>query len=329
MILVLTEKKEGKFLKLTRELLSEARRLKDHIKEEIAAFLPGPVATHEDQEQLGEWGADKIINAASPVLEKYDSENFVKLFQDCADKHSFSVVFLGSTTYGKELSGMISTSLKAGYAADCMSLSVENGKISAIRAVYSGKIHAAVSVITTPFIVSFRPNMCKVEELIPGKRAEIVSFDFQPVSSKKIKVIEMIKSQDQLADLSDSRIIISGGRGLKTPENFRLIEDLAKVMGGAVGASRMVVDAGWIEHQHQVGQTGKTVNPDLYIACGISGAVQHLAGMSSAKCIVAINNDPEASIFKVATYGIVGDLFVILPLLTKEMQTVFSEKTAV
>jgi electron transfer flavoprotein alpha subunit len=329
MILLLAEKKEGKFLRLTQELLSEARRINDSLKEEIAVLFVGFQAAQEDVVQLGEWGADKIINPVHPLLEKYDSENYVQLFHEIASMNSISIILLGSTVYGKELAGMISAKLKGGYAGDCVRLFYEKGKISALRPVYSGKVHAVVSAVSGPFTASFRANMCKVEGPIPGKRAEVVPFDFHPINNGKIKILEVVKSQDQLADLSEARIIISGGRGLKGPENFRLLEELAKVTGGAVGASRMVVDSGWIEHQHQVGQTGKTVSPDLYIACGISGAIQHLAGMSSAKCIVAINNDPEAPIFKIATYGIVGDLFVILPLLIKEMRQVFSGKAVV
>jgi electron transfer flavoprotein alpha subunit len=326
MILVLTEKKSEKFPRLSQELLSEARRIQSSLKKEILALMPGVQATPQDAEILGSWGADKILNAVHPSLENYHPENYLKLFTELLSSYSATLILLGSTTYGRELASLFSGKLGIAYANDCLRIFAEDGKLFALRPVYAGKARATVEAKSKPFMASFRPNMCNVEEPLSGKKAEIVPFVFQPISETRVKVLEMRRSENALANLSDARIIVSGGRGLKGPENFPLLEELAKVMGAALGASRMVVDSGWISHQHQVGQTGKTVSPDLYIACGISGAIQHLAGMSSAKCIVAINKDPEAPIFKVADYGIVGDLFEIVPLLTEEMRSVFAEK---
>lgn len=325
MILVLTEKRDGQFPRLAQELLSEARRAKAKLNQEIVAIVPGvAAATAEDSALLGSWGADKILNAVSPSLERYQAEIYKSIISQLIQAHNPSFVILGATTYGRELAAMISGNLGIGCANDCIRLEVEDGKIFASRPVYAGKARARLLLKGSPFIVSFRPNMCKVEEPIPNKSAEIESSPFSPPPESRLKVVETRPSKDALANLTDARIIVSGGRGLRGPENFPLLAELAKSMNAGLGASRMVVDSGWIEHQHQVGQTGKTVTPDLYIACGISGAIQHLAGMSSAKCIVAINKDPEAPIFKVADYGLAGDLFEIIPLLTQEMKKIFS-----
>jgi len=326
MILVLTEKRDGKFPRLAQELLSEARRIKKELNEEIAALVPGSsAATADDAAVLGSWGADKILSVADSSLGKYQPESYLKMFCDALAAHPASLILLGSTAVGRELAGLVSGKLGIAYANDCIHAFVENGKPAATRPVYSGKARATVVAKSKPFMVSFRPNMCKLEEPEPGKKAEIAAVPFTAPAQTRVRVLETKRSGDALTNLADARIIVSGGRGLKGPENFPLLAELAKVMGGALGASRMVVDSGWIEHSHQVGQTGKTVSPDLYIACGISGAIQHLAGMSSAKCIVAINKDPEAPIFKIADYGIAADLFEVIPLLTEEMRGIFAE----
>lgn len=320
MILVLAEKRENGFTHLVQELLGEARRVKEELREEIAVIQPGTQASEEDAKVLGSWGADQVINVASPSLESYHLEVYKKMLEEVIEAYPPSLIFLGAGIHGRELADMISGKLGIGYANDCSGVEVENGKIFAVRPVYAGKARARVFVKVTPFLVSFRPNMCAVEEPIPNHKAAVVSLPFSPPAENRIKVLETRKAKDSSTNLADARIIVSGGRGLQGPENFPLLEELAGVMGAAVGASRMVVDAGWIGHEHQVGQTGRAVTPDLYIACGISGAIQHLAGMSSAKYIVAINKDPEAPIFKIADYGIVGDLFEIIPLLTREMR---------
>lgn len=329
MIIVLTEKREGKFPRLVQELLSEATRAKLSLKTPIAALLPGGPASDSDAKILGSFGAERILNVVHPSLERYHPEAYRKMFIEIMRSQNPSLVLLGATTYGRELASLVSGHLGIAYAGDCIRLEFQGNDAFAWRAVYAGKAHAKVKAKKPPLMASFRPNMCKIEESLSGGIAEIqiVSFDFE--DQKRIQTIAVKAAQDSLTNLSDARIIVSGGRGLQGPENFPLLAELAKAMGAALGASRMVVDSGWIEHKHQVGQTGKTVTPDLYIACGISGAIQHLAGMSSAKCIVAINKDPEAPIFKVANYGIVGDLFEIVPILTREMRTVFTEKTVI
>lgn len=329
MILVLTEKRDGKFPRLAQELLSEAYRAKKSLKSTIVALLPGVKAMPEDAAILGKWGADKILNAVHPDLERYHPEVQKKLLIEVIQSQSPTLILVGATTYGRELASMVSGKLGLACAGDCIKLEIEGNQIFAVRPVYAGKALAKILAKRTPFLVSFRPNMCKIEESISDHVSEISTHPFSPVSEKRVTLLDVKPAGDSLTNLADARIIVSGGRGLKGPENFPLLAELAKAMGGALGASRMVVDAGWIPHQHQVGQTGRTVTPDLYFACGISGAIQHLAGMSSAKCIVAINKDPEAPIFKIADYGIVGDLFEIIPLLTQEMRAIFSEKAAI
>jgi len=327
-ILVLTEKRDGKFSRLSQELLSEAYRAQSALKAPIAALVPGAAVTPDDAKTLGGWGADKIISVIDPSLEKYHSETHKAMFVQAIESQKPRLILLGASTYGRELAAMVSGKLGIGYANECHHLEVQGDRIFATRPVYAGKALARILFKSSPAMASFRPNMCKIEASLPAKDAEIVSLTFSPPQTK-IKILEVKPSGDTTTNLADARIIVSGGRGLQKPENFSYVRDLAKAMGAAVGASRMVVDAGWIEHAHQVGQTGRTVTPDLYIACGISGAIQHLAGMSSSKCIVAINKDPDAPIFKVADYGLAGDVFEILPLLTTAMEAVFKEKTAI
>lgn len=347
MILVLTEQRDGsspsasstrslaeshasgdsdsltrsRFPRIARELLSEARRAKSALNMPIAALVPGPKVSPDDAKMLGSWGADKVINAAHPSLEKHHPETYKSMMIQVIESQKPALILIGASTYGRELAAGVSGKLGIGYANECMKLEFEGSSVTAVRPVFAGKAVARVRFKASPAMASFRPNMCKIESL-PEKEAEVVSIDFSPPQTR-IKILEVNPSSDTTTNLADARIIVSGGRGLQDPKNFSLIRDLAKSMGAAVGASRMVVDAGWIEHAHQVGQTGRTVSPDLYIACGISGAVQHLAGMSSSKCIVAINKDPDAPIFKAADYGLAGDLFEIVPLLTQEMQKIF------
>jgi electron transfer flavoprotein alpha subunit len=197
--------------------------------------------------------------------------------------------------------------------------------LECIRPIYAGKAYAKVQLLMTPGVATLRPNVFSLGAADTGRSAESVSFTPELSASQiRATVKEVQASAGLKVELTEANIIVSGGRGMKGPENFPIIDQLADVLGGATGASRSAVDAGWIDHQHQVGQTGKTVSPTLYIACGISGAIQHLAGMSSSKYIVAINKDPEAPIFSIADYGIVGDLFVVVPALTQELKNLKS-----
>lgn len=329
MLLVLIEKRENKFPRVVQELLSEATRAKKALGKPVAALLPGSAASSEDARLLGSWGADVVLNVQDASLERYHPETYPKMLAEIIEKEKPSLILLAAGAYGRELASIVSGSLGIAYASDCLKLEFEGINVFAWRPVYAGKARAKIKALQLPFMASFRPNMCAIEESLPQKNAEIKPLQINLPSKRRLQVMEVKAASDSLTNLADARIIVSGGRGLGGPENFPLLAEFAKAMGAALGASRMVVDSGWIEHKHQVGQTGKTVTPDLYFACGISGAIQHLAGMSSAKCIVAINKDAEAPIFKIADYGIVGDLFEIVPILTREMKKIFAEKSAV
>jgi electron transfer flavoprotein alpha subunit len=230
-----------------------------------------------------------------------------------------SILLLGASTQGKDLSARLVGKLATGMATDCVDVKIVDGKMLALRPMYAGKCYGEVVTAVFPQMASLRPNVFPVVE--NSKPAEIVKFDpgMDP-DQLKTKVLEIQKDTTGKVDLTEANIIVSGGRGMKGPENYVIIEELADVLGATVGASRAAVDAGWRPQKDQVGQTGKIVSPNLYIACGISGAIQHLAGMGSSKYIVAINKDPEAPIFARADYGVVDDLFKVVPELTKEIK---------
>jgi electron transfer flavoprotein alpha subunit len=211
--------------------------------------------------------------------------------------------------------------LKVGLAQDCTEAGIVDGQLECLRPIYAGKAFARVRLTRVPAMATLRPNVFSLGAPEVSRRAEVEDFAPDLDSDKiRVRVTGTQGSAGQKVELTEASVIVSGGRGLKGPENFAIVQDLADAFGGAMGASRAAVDAGWIDHQHQVGQTGKTVSPTLYVACGISGAIQHLAGMSSSKYIVAINKDPEAPIFKLADYGIVGDLFTVVPALAQEVR---------
>jgi electron transfer flavoprotein alpha subunit len=228
---------------------------------------------------------------------------------------------------GREVSARVAARLGAGLASDCTELSLApDGQLEARRPIYAGKAFATCRFKREPAMASLRPNVFPLLEgrAVAAPAVSRVAIDFGP-EALGARAVELVAAEGQKVDLVEAQIIVSGGRGLKGPENFHLVRSLAEVLGAAVGASRAVVDLGWIDHANQVGQTGKTVSPSLYVACGISGAIQHLAGMSSSKYIVAINKDADANIFKVATYGIVGDVFEVLPALTEELKRLKAE----
>jgi electron transfer flavoprotein alpha subunit len=232
-------------------------------------------------------------------------------------------LFLPATNNGKELSALLSAQLGVGVATDCISLSVwGEGDVEAVRPVSAGKALSTVRFKgKKPYILTLRPNVFREADSPISRPGEVFKEDIQlPEFSRQAQ--QLVKKVGSQLDITEARIVVSGGLGMQGPENFKLLEELAEVLGGAVGASRPVVDNGWREYSNQVGQTGRTVSPDLYIACGISGSVQHLAGMSSSRCIVAINTDPNAPIFSVADYGIVGDVLKVVPALTREFKKV-------
>ncbi len=318
-ILVFCEQRDGKIKRAGREALGAACALRARQKAEITAICIGPSAS--DAEPLR--GADRVEQIEDPRFAFYASEGYATVLADLAKRMAPVLILMGATAMGKDLGPKLAARLQAPFFGDCVELSLDdNGLLTATRPIYAGKVLARyVSRQATLQVATLRPNAFPMP--VPTSEPMPVITPYTPTFDWT-RVLAQVKAVQQLAEakleLTEARIIVSGGRGLKGPEHFHLVETLAEVLGAAVGASRAVVDAGWKPHAYQVGLTGKTVSPLLYIACGISGAVQHQAGMSSAKYIVAINKDPNAPIFKLAHYGIVGDLFEVLPRLTDALR---------
>ncbi|MDF0642500.1 MAG: electron transfer flavoprotein subunit alpha/FixB family protein [Nitrospira sp.] len=321
-IVVFCEQREGCLKKAGLEALGEACRLGKGSDRAVAVVLIGPSVGSLAQE-LGARGASRIVIAEDPAFTYYCSEIFTTILAEVARALQPTAIVMGATALGKDLAPKLAARLASALMQDCVALEMESdGSLLATRPVYGGKLRAVVKA-TTPLmqIVTLRPNIFAPPEPrpapdIPVERLTISCDAARPMA----RVREIRRTADDRKELTEASIVVSGGRGLKGPENFKLIEELATALGGAVGASRAVVDAGWKPHASQVGLTGKTVSPQLYIACGISGAIQHQAGMSCARTIVAINNNPHAPIFKLATYGIVGDLFEVVPRLIEEVK---------
>ena len=273
-------------------------------------------------EAASEYGADKVIVVDGPEYKDFTVDAFAKALTALAEKYGPTAILVGATPDGRELAPVVACRLKTGLASDCTALGIcEDGSIEWTRPAYGGSIMEVLSIPEQrPQIGSVRPGAFKKGE--PGEaKAEIIKEDINAADDIRTQVLEVIKDMGgENVDLEGAEIIVSGGRGVGGPEGFEPIRELAEVLGATVGASRAAVDAGWISHAHQVGQTGKIVGPKLYIACGISGAIQHLAGMTSSDVVIAINKDPDAPIFDVADYGIVGNLFEVLPVLTEEIK---------
>jgi len=312
-ILVFIEQRDGKVRPVSNEALGEATRL--------AATLGGPVvgvcvaAADPGLAALGAAGADEVLLATHEAFATYDPPGAVAAVVAAVEKVKPAVVLFPCSATGRDLAPRVAARLGVGLAADCTALAVDGGKLRATRPVYAGKAFQTVGFTATPALVSLRPKMFEAVSRDGAATVTPLAVTFD-ASAPRAKVTGFTGGGGGKVDLTEAEIIVSGGRGLKGPENFNIVEDLAAALGATVGASRAVVDAGWRPHGDQVGQTGKTVAPKLYVAVGISGAIQHLAGMSSSRCIVAINKDPEAPIFKVADYGLVGDAFEVVPALT-------------
>ncbi len=320
-ILVFIEQRNGNLRKASLEALSEAKRLASAPNLPVNAVLVGHgIGTRAAE--LGKYGAGKVFVADEERLARYSAEGYAAAVRAAVERCEPGAVFMAATALGRDLSGRLAARLGWGCLADAVKLSMEGGTVVATRPVYSGKALATADGAGKPVIVTLRPNVFPAETGDGNADVEVL-----PRGSGDLRAVvkEMLAKEGGELDVAEADVIVSGGRGIKGPENFALIRDLAKLLGAAVGASRAVVDAGWIDHAHQVGQTGKVVSPSLYIACGVSGAIQHLAGMSSSKVIVAINKDPEAPIFKVADYGIVGDLFQVVPAFIDEVRKLKAE----
>ena len=319
---VLIEHDQGVIKPVSFEILSAARKLADEMSGKVIAFYFSNVASLEAK-SLIKYGADEVRSFTHSDLEKYVYENYAFALIRQFEKSSFDYLLLPATNNGKELSAVLSAKLGVGVATDCIALFVsEKGDLEALRTISSRKAYSTVRFSgNKPHILSLRPNVFRGPPF--SRKGEIVEEPIQlpDFSRRAQKLVKQVGSQ---LDITEARVVVSGGLGVQGPENFKLLEELANLLGGAVGASRPVVDNGWREYSNQVGQTGRTVSPDLYFACGISGAVQHLAGMSSSRCIVAINSDPNAAIFSVADYGIVGDVITVIPALIREFKKALS-----
>lgn len=315
-ILAVLEQREGLLKKASFETAAQAAKLAKEMSGDVRALVIG--GDVKDVEALAAYGIKEITYAKKDELTNYSSSAYTKIAVAAAEDFGADTVLLPNTAWGKDLAPRIAARLDAALAMDCVELIGENGTIAAVRPVYAGKARVKVSLESDKKVFTLRPNVFTAEKTDTPEEPTVMVEEPDDIDLS-VKVVELKQSTGKL-DVAEADIIVSGGRGLKEAENFSLIENLAAAFGAAVGASRAVVDAGWRPHSEQVGQTGKTVSPTLYVACGISGAIQHLAGMSSSKYIVAVNKDKDAPIFNIADYGIVGDVFEILPKLTEEVK---------
>jgi electron transfer flavoprotein alpha subunit len=316
-ILVFAEQRDNAFKKSSFEAVQKGAHLAGDLGAELVTLVVGSGVTGPAAE-LGAYGAGRVLVVDTPALASHSSTAFARIIAGIARREDAAIVLLSATAMGKDLAPRVAHLLDAGLAADCVELQVTNGELIASRPVYAGKAIADVRVTTPVKVFTLRPNVFTAR---PGAgTAAVEAAEVALTEKDHAAVVTQTTVAHGRPDVTEADIVVSGGRGLKGPEHFHLIEALADALGAGVGASRAVVDAGWRPHDEQVGQTGKTVSPTLYVACGISGAVQHLAGMSSSRVIVAINKDKDAPIFQVADYGIVGDVFEILPALTARLR---------
>ena len=303
------------------ELLHAARELKEVTGEELTAVVIAD-RTEDLVEQIRPYGADRILAVDCPQCREYSTDAYTQLLYDLIGEFRPSAVLVGATENGRDFAPRVACRLKTGLTADCTALGIdeETGDVAWTRPAFGGNLMATILCSNTrPQIGTVRPGVFRAEQ--SGRTEQVVHLDRTvPLSSIRTQIKELIHREGSPFRIAEAEIIVSGGRGMKGPENFSMLQELADLLGGVVGASRAAVDSGWIDSSHQVGQTGSTVHPKLYIACGISGAIQHLAGMSGSDQIVAINQDPDAPIFKVAHYGLVGDLFEIVPALIEEVK---------
>ncbi|MDD4155369.1 MAG: electron transfer flavoprotein subunit alpha/FixB family protein [Candidatus Cloacimonetes bacterium] len=331
-ILVFVEQREGKIQNVSLELISKAKELSEKNKQQVYTFIPGYKIDETHAKECFRYGADKCFITNDELLKNYTTETYTKVVTNFIDKFKPEAVLFGATTIGRDLAPRVSARIHTGLTADCTSLDIdiESGNLLMTRPAFGGNILATI------ICPNHRPQMSTVR---PGvmtktivKETKTIKIEYLNSSLTKddvnIEILETVKTQSEKKNIEDANILISGGRGLGKKENIELLNNLAIQIGGMLSGSRAIVDNGWIESNYQVGQTGKTVRPEVYFACGISGAIQHIAGMEESELIIAINKNPEAPIFEVSDLGIVGDLNQILPLLTEELKTLKLKKEA-
>jgi electron transfer flavoprotein alpha subunit len=317
---VVEDDRQGEPKKVTAELIGEARRWAGEVGGAVEAVWLTDRAAPEGLAHLAAWGASRVWLWEDAALVPYRGETWVPAVAELATRESPRAIWGAVTSRHRELMARLAARLGAGIAADCVAFSLADGQLVATRPVYAGKLISRVRWKTGPWVATLRPNVFKAAEAETGKAPAVERQSLGAVTPATRFVERREEAQTGLPELTEAEIVVSGGRGLKGPENFVLLEQLAGVIGAAVGASRAAVDAGWKPHRYQIGQTGRTISPKLYIGCGISGAIQHLAGMRTSKVICAVNKDADAPIFKIADFGLVGDLFEVVPLLTEEFR---------
>ena len=327
---VFAEQRNGELQKVSLEILGEGRRLADELGVNLTAVLLGyNVGSLADT--LGEYGADEVLVADHPQLERYTTDGYTKVLCDLVNERKPGILFIGATFVGRDLGPRVAARLSTGLTADCTSLEVDvtNGDLLATRPAFGGNLMATIARPNhRPQMATVRPGVfSRLTEKRTNFNIENVSIALE-ASDIRTTVLEIVKANKDIVDIGEAKVIVAGGRGVGSKENFELLQELATTLGGVVGASRGAVDKGWIERDYQVGQTGKTVRPTIYVACGISGAIQHVAGMQESDMIIAINKDETAPIMKVADYAIVGDLNKVIPEMVnriKEMNEVAAE----
>ncbi|CCQ98762.1 electron transfer flavoprotein (alpha subunit) [[Clostridium] ultunense Esp] len=319
-VMILAEEKEGKLRNVSLEILAVARRIAGEGKVTALLFA---AKKPDYAEELGRYGADEVWVGINPLLQSYNPEGYTQALVSFFKEGNPDVIIMGHTAIGRDVAPKVAARLNMGLISDVTGIVEEGETIQFIRPIYAGKAFQKRIFTSEKWMLTLRPNnfppRAPEEKNVPVREAEVEVKDLKTI------VKEVVRKTKGSIDLTEAKIIVSGGRGVKSAEGFKPLYELASVLGAAVGATRGACDAGYCDYSLQIGQTGKVVTPDLYIACGLSGAIQHLAGMSNSKVIVAINKDPEAPIFQVADYGIVGDLFEVVPLLTQELKTVLGK----
>jgi electron transfer flavoprotein alpha subunit len=318
---VFAEQRDGKIASVSYELLGAGRKLADELNVELSAVLFG--TSEREAEELIKWGADKVYFCEDSIFERFNDEPYSKLLASLIETYKPEIVIAGATPIGRSFIPRVAARVGTGLTADCTSLSIdrETRNLLQVRPAFGGNIMATILCpYHRPQMATVRPRVMKRGEYREEKKGEIIHVAAESISHRT-RVIDTIKEVSDIAvNLQEAEVIVAGGRGLGNTKGFELLKELAELLGGTIGASRAAVDEGWVSYRHQIGQTGKTVCPKIYIACGISGAVQHLVGMQSSDIIIAINKNLEAPIFNVATYGIVGDLYEIIPLFIKKIK---------
>ena len=317
---VCLEQNDGKIAGVSFEMLSEARKLADQLSGKVGAVLLGAGVKDLAKEAVA-YGADEVYVCDDEQLKNYRTDAYTRVLEDLVKGKEPGILLLPATTNGRDLAGRLASRLEAGLAADCVALRLEDGQLVATRPIFGGNLMADVVFKKDPAMCTIRPNSLNKADPDATRSGEIVDVAVVSEEDKiRTQVKEILAKAAGEISLTDAQIIVSGGRGLGDASGFDLIREFAKELGAAVGASRAAVDAGWIPYEHQVGQTGKTVHPKIYVALGISGAIQHTAGMQDSECIIAVNKNEGAPIFGVADYGIVGDLFKVVPELIKQIE---------